>query len=91
VTLDGAPSWARLAGPLAGVCSLAWALLDPSWRDAHGALTTGVMWPVAIAVALSVIGLTHGSRLARAAWWASLALVGQVAALQLIDAGHLLR
>jgi hypothetical protein len=71
----------------AGAAVLLWSALAPAFRDQEGHLTGAVGLPIAVGLAALLIAVTAASRLSRAALWFGLALVGQAAALQLIDAG----
>ena len=73
-----------------GTSALAWAWLDPRFRDAEGFLDTAFCVPLAVGAALWMIGATlsvRWCRFAPAAWWLALAGVGQAVQLQLIEAG----
>ncbi len=75
----------------AGVSGVAWALVDQRWRDAEASLQGSFVLPLAAGIALLVLGLAT----VQPGWlrWAglfALALLGQAAALQLVDAGTLL-
>ncbi len=83
-----AASWTRRSLGLAvGVGCLLWTVTGSTWRDAAGELTAAACLPAAIAVAACAVALAMGTPWRRPAMWGSLALVGQAAALQLIDAG----
>lgn len=82
---------AQVALLLAGVGLLAWACVDLRFRGAEGFPQGGICVPVAAAAALLAVGVALRSRFLRPALWFGLALVGQAAALQLIDAGHSVR
>jgi hypothetical protein len=78
----------RLALGAFGASFLAWAMLDPRFRDAEGSLAGTCCLPLAMGAALVILGLTVGnSSWRRFGLWLALALVGQAVALQLIDAG----
>ena len=64
---------------------LAWALLDPQFRDAEGFLHGTVCLPISASVALLVLGWAVVGPLRKAASWLTLALVGQAVALQTIE------
>ncbi len=68
-----------------------WVALDPRWRDVEGSVRPGVGVPVAGAVALGIVGWTVLGQWARFGGWMALGLVGQAVALQLIEAGPLVR
>jgi hypothetical protein len=69
----------------------AWALIGGSWRNAEGRFAATVCLPLAGALAGVVLSAAARSPYRRTAVWFSIALVGQAASLQLIDAGNLLR
>src|SRR5215813_753112 len=73
-----------------GIAFCAWAYCDPRFRDAEGFLNGGSCLPVAVGIAMMILGCAAAGRLKRSAFWFALALIGQAAALQLIDAGNLL-
>jgi 4-amino-4-deoxy-L-arabinose transferase-like glycosyltransferase len=68
----------------------AWALIDLRFRDAEGFLEGSFSLPVAVGVALLILGWAVSNRWRRFAFWLALALVGQAVALQMIDAGSAL-
>ncbi|HWT77856.1 MAG TPA: glycosyltransferase family 39 protein, partial [Candidatus Methylomirabilis sp.] len=73
-----------------GATLIIWASLDPRFRTSEGFLDAAFCVPVACGVALMILGwATHG-RWWRFAVWLALALVGQAAALQMIEAGPLI-
>lgn len=87
---DSALGLRRIAQGL--LCLLAaaffvWALADPRFRDTEGFLKGSFCLPVAVGVALAILGSAITGRLMRCAFWFSLALVGQALTLQIIDAG----
>jgi len=73
-----------------GISFFVWACLDPRFRDAEGFLTGGFCLPVAVGVALMIVGWAVVGRLKRFAFWFALAFVGQAVALQMIEAGPLI-
>jgi len=75
---------------LTGISFVLWACLDPRFRDAEGILNGGFCLPVAVGVALTILGCAAG-HLKKSAYWFALALIGQAVALQLIEAGPFLR
>lgn len=75
---------------LCGLSSFAWALLDVRFRDAEGSLTSSFGLPVAMALALIILGLGVGTHLRNFALWFAVAAVGQAVALELIEAGPLI-
>jgi hypothetical protein len=64
-----------------------WAFINPQFRDAEGFLRGTFCFPISVGVALMILGFTVAGRLKRPAFWFTLALVGQAAALQMIEAG----
>ena len=76
---------------VAGLSTLIWALLDPRFRDAEGFFTGEISFPISVSVALLFLGWGIKSRLWRFTFWFTLALLGQASALQLIDAGKIMR
>jgi hypothetical protein len=72
---------------LLAVLAIAWAALDPRLRDVEGIPTGAICLPISLAAALATLGAAWRSSWRRAALWFALALVGQAAALQMIDAG----
>ncbi len=75
----------------AAILVSAWALTDGRFRDAEGFLAGLAAFPLAASVALIILGLAWWAGLPRSGAWISLALIGQAAALQLIDAGPTVR
>lgn len=75
---------------LAGISFVLWACFDPRFRDAEGFLKGEFCLPLAVGMALSILGWAGGG-LKKSAFWLALALIGQAVALQLIDAGTFLR
>src|SRR3990170_4908041 len=73
-----------------GISFFVWACLDPRFRDAEGFLTGGFCLPVAVGVALMIVGWAVTGRMGRFAFWFAVALVGQAVALQMIEAGPLI-
>ena len=67
--------------------TFAWAFFDPRFNVSAGFVDGGVSLPVAAGVGLLIIAVTCPGRFRRAGLWAALALIGQAAALQLIEAG----
>lgn len=70
-----------------GILLLAWAYLNPSFRDSTDFPNAGILLPIAVG-----LGALFVARAFRNAWkkfsiWFSLGLVGQAVALQMIDAG----
>jgi hypothetical protein len=68
-----------------------WVYFDPRFRDAEGYLLGTFCLPVSIGVALIVLGWTIDGRFRRFSLWFGLGLLGQAVALQMIDAGPLVR
>ena len=71
--------------------AVAWAFVDPSFRDAEGSLRAEFCIPIAIALAFAVEGFVVGSPFQASAGWFGVALVGAASALQLVEAGSALR
>ena len=77
---------------LAGaVLAVAWAIVDPSLRDAEGSLRAEFCIPIAIALAFAVEGLFVGGPFQASAAWFGVALVGAASVLQLVEAGPAIR
>ncbi|HWP44006.1 MAG TPA: hypothetical protein VNO14_12260, partial [Blastocatellia bacterium] len=70
---------------------LAWACLGSRFRDAEGYLQGAFCLPLSATVALIVLGYACTKHFRRPALWFALALVGQAVALQMIDAGRLIK
>ncbi|MCM3874549.1 MAG: glycosyltransferase family 39 protein [Pyrinomonadaceae bacterium] len=68
-----------------------WAAVDPRFRNLEGFPSGRICLPMAGGVALALLALAIGTTWQRFVWWFSLALVGQALALQLIEAGNLIR
>ncbi len=81
----------RFVIPSLGLSIFAWACLDPRFRDAEGFLRSAFCLLLSVSFALVTLGLALRTRFERSAFWFSLALVGQAMALQMIEAGNLLR
>lgn len=73
------------------VAILVWAFSAAQFRNADGYLVASVGVPVAVGVALLVLGWAVTRRLVTFALWFALALIGQEVTLQLIEAGPSLR
>ncbi len=73
-----------------GISLVAWAYSDARFRDVEGFLLGGFCLPVAVGVALMILGWALSGRWRQFALWFALALVGQAVALQLIEAGPLI-
>jgi len=71
----------------ATVLMLAWALVDPRFRDAENALRPQVGLAFAMAAALGAVALTWAGHLRKSGLWLAVAIVGQAVTLQLIRAG----
>lgn len=76
---------------LSGICFVAWSLFGSRFRDAEGFLKGGFCLPVSICIALFILSFAVKGRLKRSAFWFALTLVGQAVALQLINAGPIVR
>ncbi len=83
--------WIRAVALAAALLTIGWALADARFRDAEGAFTGLLVFPLSAGVGLAVAGLAVATEWQRAALWCGLALVGQAACLQLINAGWQLR
>lgn len=81
----------RFVSSLAGVSVIVWALFESRFRDAEGFLNGGVCFPISVGVALVILGWAISGRYSKSAFWFTLALMGQAAALQLIEAGPYVR
>mgnify|MGYP003920071063 CR=1 FL=1 len=71
----------------AALAAAAWGLTYPGFRDAERIATGELCLPLSAAAALALLALAWNGPWRRAACWWALALVGQAAALQMIDAG----
>ena len=74
----------------AGSC-LAWTCLSPRFRDGEGFLRGEICLPIAASVALALLAYSLNKPYTKAVFWFALALVGQAVALQMIEAGQLIR
>ena len=72
-----------LAAPLL----IIWAFVDQRFRDSEGFLDGVFMFPVSIAFACAVLAWSASKSWRTSGAWTALAIAGQAAALQLIDAG----
>jgi hypothetical protein len=72
-----------------GLVLIAKAGIDSAFRDHEGYVTGTFCLPVAAGVGLIILACLLRGQLRRVAFWFALALVGQAAALQMIDAGPL--
>ncbi len=77
----------RLAFPVAALAFLGWALASRPLLDAQGDLTTAFAFVPSLAVAFITLGGISLRAWRRFSLWLALAIVGQAAALQLINAG----
>lgn len=77
--------WAAAAG------CLILAIISPQYRDAEGFVTGGVCFPIAAAIAFGVLGYGISKQWRAAAFWLALAMVGQAAAVQMVDAGQMIK
>lgn len=75
---------------LLGLTLLVWASLSEYFRDNEKALTGKFCLPLAASVGLILMGCLVCSKWKGFAFWLGLALVGQAASLQMINAGHLI-
>jgi 4-amino-4-deoxy-L-arabinose transferase-like glycosyltransferase len=70
-----------------GAGCIIWSFAGIRFRDAEGVFKGSVCMPLALGVALIILGSAVVGRLRRCAFWFSLALAGQAVTLQIIDAG----
>lgn len=77
----------KLGFYVGGAALLTFAALAPVYQRDGILPSGGAALPIAAGIASLVIGMSWGTALQRAALWLSLAIVGQAASLQLIDAG----
>lgn len=82
-----AARWIRAALFTAAAGTIIFGLASPTFRDDEGALKGSFVVAIAAALSLSGAALAAGRAEMRAALWGALALMGQAAALQMIDAG----
>ena len=91
LALEGIGMWPirfiRVVGALGGVCLIVWALAGDAFRDSEGALKALFCLPLSIGIGTFTIAAAIGTSWLRTAMWFWLALAGQAAALQVIDAG----
>lgn len=76
---------------LLAISCFVWAHIDPRFRDAEGFLHGGYCLPITAGVAALIFGFAASGPWNRFAAWFALALMGQAVALQMVDAGHLMR
>lgn len=70
-----------------GAFTATWAFTDPRFAASGSFVHGGVSLPLAAAAALLSAALTFNGRFRNAGLWGALALMGQAAALQLVEAG----
>ncbi len=76
---------------LAGIGLFVWAIFNERfWTSDQAFLNAGFCLPLAIAVGLIWLGFLIRTRWQNFAFWTALALIGQAAALQMINAGRLI-
>ena len=80
----------RIITVLAAAATVGFGLLHPVFRTAEGVLDPLFCLPLAVAASALAAGLTAGTEWARSGRWLALVLIGQAAALQLVDAGNML-
>ena len=76
---------------LCGISFVLWVCFDPQFRDVEGFPDPGICLPVVASVALIMLACALSSNWKKSAFWFALALIGQAVALQMIEAGPLLR
>src|SRR5258705_14025308 len=69
---------------------LLWILGIPAFQTADGAWNASFCLAISVAAGFALLGMAIGTQFAPTALWGTLALAGQGAALQLIDAGPLM-
>jgi len=74
-----------------GIALFVWASVDHRFRASDGTLKAEFCLPVAAGLALILLGIAASGRWIKPAVWLAVAVVGQAAALQMIDAGQLIR
>jgi hypothetical protein len=79
----------RLIAWILGVAILIWTFVTPLFRGNDGALQGSICLPIDISLAFIILGWGINSRFKKFVSWFALALIGQAAALQLINAGPL--
>ena len=82
-----AARWLRVTGGLAAVALLAWALAARRFRADDGFPESAIVLPLAAGAALLLVSIAGATAFRAAASWMALLLVGQAAALRLVDAG----
>lgn len=82
--------WRILLWTLATVV-LVWAFTDQRFRDLEGLPTGRICLPIAASFTFIALSWAAEGRWRKFACWLSLLLIGQAAALQLIEAGNLIR
>lgn len=70
-----------------GILCFVWASLDSRFRDAEGFLEAEFCLPIAVGLALIIIGCVITGRLNRFGFWFAIALVGQAVVLHMIEVG----
>ena len=76
---------------LCGISFVLWVCFDSQFRDVEGFPDPGICLPVVGSVALIMLACALSSNWKKSAFWFALALIGQAVALQMIEAGPLLR
>lgn len=74
-----------------GIAFIVWAFIDPRFRDSEGFFIGTVCFPISASVALILLGWGIVGRFREFVFWLVLGLVGQAAALQMIEAGKIVR
>lgn len=80
----------RLLLILLGTALAAWVISDPRFRDLEGLPTGRICLPISATVAIFVLAFALDTSWQKFASWLALALVGQAASLQFIEAGNLI-
>jgi 4-amino-4-deoxy-L-arabinose transferase-like glycosyltransferase len=70
-----------------GIVIIAWAVQSPYFRGLDGSLKGTICLPIAIGLGLLIVGWGSVGNQKYFSMWLALALIGQAASLQLIDAG----
>ncbi len=90
-TMRFSASWIRLLLYACAVLVLAWACIDPRFRNGEGSITSAFCLPAAGSMALMVLAVGVRTRCRTFALWLAVATFGQAVTLQMIEAGPSLR